>query len=96
MRNCIGRFFEPLRRVLRPGQGRHRTVKASAPVLCGDVPTLRMPRVRQVSTRPTLRGEDVGLVRPYAVAHERRQGRGREGSPRVAVLCPPHGVVVVR
>jgi len=96
MRNCIGRIFEPLRRVLRPGQGRHRTVKASAPVLSGDVPTLRMPRVRQVLTRPTLRGEEVGLVRPYVVAHERRQERGREGSPRVALVCPPHGMVVVR
>jgi hypothetical protein len=71
-------------------------VKASPPVTRGDAPTLRMPRVRQVSTRPTLRGEDVGLVQPYVVAHERRQGCGREGSPRVALVCSPHGMVVVR
>jgi hypothetical protein len=96
MRNCIGRIFEPLRRVLQPRQGRHRTVKASPPVICGDAPTSRMSRVRQVSTQPTLHGEEVGLVRPYLVAHERRQERGREGSPRVALVCPPHGMVVVR
>ena len=65
MRNCIGRIFEPLRRVLRPGQGRHRTVKASPPVICGDAPTLRLPRVRQVP------------VRPYVVANERRRGLPR-------------------
>jgi len=91
MRNCIGRIFELLARVTRPGPGRHRTVKTSPPAGGGDSPTLRLPRVHLAPVRP-LRGEGVGLVRPYVVAHEWR----REGLPRVEVLCAPHGMVVVR
>lgn len=91
MRNCIGRVFKPLVRVLRPGRGRHRTVGTRQPVDCADAPTLQLPRVRQMSRKPVLRGEDVQLVRPYLVAHERRKD-----VPRVELLCAPHGMVVVR
>ncbi|WP_281429697.1 hypothetical protein [Streptomyces rhizosphaericus] len=44
-----------------------------------------------MSRKPVLRGEDVQLVRPYLVAHERRKD-----APRVELLCAPHGMVVVR
>ncbi|WP_458087588.1 hypothetical protein [Streptomyces malaysiensis] len=56
-----------------------------------DTPTLRLPRVHQMPRRPVLRGEDVQLVQPYPVAHERRKN-----VPRVELLCAPHGMVVVR
>ncbi|MEV8060759.1 hypothetical protein AB0P37_30905 [Streptomyces antimycoticus] len=46
--------------------------------------------------RPLLRGEDVGLVRPYVAAHAPRQEQRRESLPRVELLCAPHGMVVVR
>ncbi|MEU8872751.1 hypothetical protein AB0D24_16575 [Streptomyces javensis] len=49
-----------------------------------------------MSDRPLLRGEDIGLVRPYVAAHARRQEQRREGLPRVELLCAPHGMVVVR
>lgn len=91
MKNCIGRIFESLTRVWKQGEGRHRSVKTCPPVSCGDAPTLRLPRVHQVPRGPVLRGEDVGLVRPYLVAHERRKD-----VPRVELLCAPHGMVVVR
>ncbi|GAA3636406.1 hypothetical protein GCM10022420_006920 [Streptomyces iranensis] len=91
MRNCIGRVFEPLVRVLRPGRGRHRTVGTRQPVDCADAPTLQLPRVHKMSRKPVLRSEDVQLVRPYLVAHERRKD-----VPRVELLCAPHGMAVVR
>ncbi len=93
MKNSIGRIFESLTRVCKQGQGqgRHRSVKACPSVSCGDTPILRLPRVHQVPRQPVLRGEDVGLVRPYLVAHERRKD-----VPRVELLCAPHGMVVVR
>ncbi|PNG96950.1 hypothetical protein SMF913_12975 [Streptomyces malaysiensis] len=47
--------------------------------------------MHQMSRRPVLRGEDVQLVLPYLVAHERRKD-----VPRVELLCAPHGMVVVR
>ena len=91
MRNCIGRVFEALVRVLQPGRGRHRTAGTHRPVDCADAPTLQLPRVHQTSRKPVLRGEDVQLVRPYRVTHERRKD-----VPRVELLCAPHGMVVVR
>ncbi|MGA6159248.1 hypothetical protein ACPEIC_38570 [Stenotrophomonas sp. NPDC087984] len=91
MPNDIPRFVRWLSRLLPPGAGRHRSVKAIPPASCGDAPTLRLPRVHPVLRGPVLRGEDVPLVRPYLVAHERRKD-----VPRVELLCAPHGMVVVR
>lgn len=91
MRHCIGRIFEPLMKVLPPGQGRHHAVATRQPMDCVDTQTLQLPRVRQTPSEPVLRGEDMELVRPYLVAHERQKA-----VPPVELLCAPHGMAVVR
>ncbi len=67
MPHCIARIFEPLLRLLLPPPGRHR----------GDVTHPAEPRGAAAAGRltrvPVLRGEDTVMVRPYLVAHERRQ-----------------------
>lgn len=95
MRNCIGRIFERLARVVRPGPDRARTTVMHFPS-GQDAPTLRLPRVYAVPAQPVLRGEDVGLVRPYLVAHERQQEARRKIRARAESVCAPHGVVVAR
>ena len=65
MSQGIARVIESLLRLLPPGSGRRRSPEPSPAHL--DTVTARLPHV------PTLRGEDIGLVRPYLVAHERRQ-----------------------
>lgn len=64
MLTCVFRILEPLLGLLWPAAGRHRSAEMQ------PMPTSapRLPRV------PALSGEDLGLVRPYLVAHERRQG----------------------
>lgn len=75
---CIARFFEPLLRLLWPASGRHRST--------GVRPAAPHARV------PALRGEDIGLVRPYLVAHERRQEAQRQRARRRALWFAVHGV----
>ncbi|MFG2581334.1 hypothetical protein [Streptomyces malaysiensis] len=36
------------------------------------------------------------LVRPYAVADERRRRERPKNAPRVELICAPHGMVVIR
>ena len=57
MPHCIAHIFEPLLRLLRPAPGRHR------------VPA----RPTRVPAASLLNGENTGLVRPYLLAHERRE-----------------------
>lgn len=87
MPNCIARIFEPLLRLLWPAPGRHRSAGAPLAVPCGAAPTwpLSLPR-------PVLRGEDIGLVRPYLVAHERRQMERQQKARRRALWFAVHGV----
>ncbi|BDM72725.1 hypothetical protein HEK616_62120 [Streptomyces nigrescens] len=61
------RLFEPLLRLLLPGSGRHRPVEAP------PVRPVAPPRWVRVRHTEVLRGEDSALVRPYLIAHERRQ-----------------------
>lgn len=63
MPTCVVRIVEPLLGFLWPAAGRHR----SSGLQRMPEPSLQRPRV------PALRGEDIGIVRPYLVAHERRQ-----------------------
>lgn len=67
MPHCIARLFEPLLRLLLPAPGRHRAVNTRPAASRVDALTEYLPRV------PVLRGEDTVMVRPYLVAHERRQ-----------------------
>ncbi|ASR00227.1 hypothetical protein CGL27_20880 [Streptomyces sp. 11-1-2] len=77
MSQATARLFLPLLQLLLPPVGRHRATDQrsfSRP--------MSAPRVAALS------GEDIGLVRPYLVAHERRQQRVR----RRALYLAAHGV----
>ena len=91
MRQSTGRFLDRVRRLLRPASGRHRAGDSRAEVRWVDTPTLRLPRV-PIDSADGGEGEDfggVGLVRPYLIAHERRQARRRR-----ALWLVAHGVDV--
>ncbi|MFF5983860.1 hypothetical protein ACFY78_33975 [Streptomyces olindensis] len=47
---------------------------------------MRLPRV------PALRGEDIGLVRPYFVAHERREAERRQRTRRRTLVLATGGI----
>jgi hypothetical protein len=86
--HCIVRIFEPLLRLLLPAPGRHRSpdqpsagLRVEAPVACPS----------RASASPVLRGEEIGLVRPYLVAHERREQQRRRARRRVVRLAV-HGI----
>ncbi|CAM5251050.1 putative protein OS=Streptomyces antimycoticus OX=68175 GN=SANT12839_058120 PE=4 SV=1 [Streptomyces antimycoticus] len=59
---------------------------------CTDSPTLEL---RTVPLLP-LDSELPALVRPYAVADERRRRERSKSVPRVELICAPHGMVVIR
>ncbi|AEM80141.1 hypothetical protein [Streptomyces violaceusniger] len=85
MPHCIARIFELLLRLLLPAPGRHRSAE-TVPVPTVDVSMARLPRVS------VLRGEDSGLVRPYLLAHERRQQERRQRARRRALVLATYGV----
>lgn len=72
MRNHIGRIFEWLLNLLLPAPGHHRAAGNNPARGCMDTPTMSLPRIPDPYVWPSIRGEDVRLVRPYIVAHERR------------------------
>jgi hypothetical protein len=84
MSQGIARFVESLLRLLLPASGRRRSPESSP--ARQDTVTVRPPRV------PALRGEDIGLVRPYLVAHERRQEERRQRARRRVLWLAVHGV----
>lgn len=86
MPHCIVRIFEPLLRLLLPAPRRHRSAEKTPAVPTVDVPTARLPRV------PVLRGEDIGLVRPYVVAHEWRQEERRQQARRRMLVLVTYGI----
>lgn len=88
MPHCIARIFEPLLRLLLPAPGRHRGAETDPATPLTDAPTARLPRV----SAPVLRGEDIGLVRPYLVAHERRQEERRQRARRRALVLAAYGI----
>lgn len=92
MLEFVARLCEPLLRLLAPAPGRRRATEAlgqALPDAYGPVPAVSGPL--NVVTPPSdpgvfLRGEDTRLVRPYFVAHARRQVRRR------ALWVAVHGV----
>lgn len=96
MRDCIARTFEWLLRLLFPAPGRHRAPHADAAMPSQDTPTRSLPRGPRVSVRAPLNGEDVGLVRPYVAAHERRVELRRQGYRRALLVCAHHDLAVIK
>ncbi|WP_416983077.1 hypothetical protein [Streptomyces sp. T028] len=88
MPHCIVHIFEPLLRLLLPAPGRHRRPDQQSAGLCAETSTAGPP---PASALPVLRGEENRLVRPYLVAHERREQRRRRARRRVLWLAV-HGV----
>jgi hypothetical protein len=86
MSHAIAWIFESLLRLLLPARGRHRSPELSQAVRTMDTPTVRLPRV------PVLRGADIGLVRPYLVAHEQRQEQRQQRARRRALVLATYGV----
>ena len=84
MSQGIARLVESLLWLLLPGSGRHRSLEPS-PGRLETVP-VRLPHV------PALRGEDIGLVHPYLVAHERRQEERRQRARRRVLWLAVHGI----
>ncbi|WP_433890238.1 hypothetical protein [Streptomyces sp. CA-111067] len=66
----------------RPASGRHRSPVAA-----------RAAAVTRCDVTAPLRGEDVALVRPYVLAHERRCAEARrQRRGRRRLLIAPHGL----
>lgn len=87
MAHCIARFIESLLRFLLPSPGRHWAPDPAAPAVpAADTPTAP-PRCV-----PMLRGEDNRLVRPYLVAHERRQEERKRRARQRALVLATYGV----
>ncbi|WP_328338990.1 hypothetical protein [Streptomyces violaceus] len=88
MSHRIGRLVEPLLRFLLPGLGRHRLARGNQP------PARSSPEGRtdrHAGSRP-LRGEDNATVRPYPVAHERREEARRQQARQRALRLAVHGI----
>ncbi|MEU9288512.1 hypothetical protein AB0D57_28405 [Streptomyces sp. NPDC048275] len=93
MSHRIACLFELLLRLLLPGSGRRRrTVTATAPARRRPTSSYVYGRTaRRAGSRP-LRGEDNAMVRPYLVAHERREEARRQRARRRALWLAVHGV----
>jgi len=78
---ATARLFLPLLRLVLPPTGRRRAAEHPPPV--------QYPSNRPV---PALSGEDIGLVRPYLVAHERRQEARRRRARRRVLLLAVQGL----
>ncbi|MFI2721801.1 hypothetical protein ACH5AI_36725 [Streptomyces collinus] len=89
MLGLIARLLEPLLSLVAPGTGRHRirTRDGYEP----PPPPTQGPSPRQFGARP-LRGEDHNLVRPYLIAHERREQERRRQARRRSLLIAPQGI----
>lgn len=84
MFHATARLLRQALRLLLPAEGRHRASAVPPP------PPITPPsRERRMSA---LRGEDIGLVRPYLVAHERCQEAQRQRARRRVLWLAVHGV----
>lgn len=96
MANPIARIVGWPLRLLLPAPGRHRAT-GPLPAVRGpavqhqDAPTVNPSRVFASSARPA-REEEVALVRPYLIAHERRQKARRQRQRRRTLWLAVHGV----
>ncbi|MFD8723891.1 hypothetical protein ACFV2H_39555 [Streptomyces sp. NPDC059629] len=84
MPHCIAHIFEPLLRLLWPAPGRHRRPDHSSAGLAVEASTACPARVPDARV---LRGEEIGLVRPYLVAHERREAQKQQARRRTLRLA---------
>ncbi|MFI5570405.1 hypothetical protein ACIA6T_24315 [Streptomyces sp. NPDC051740] len=89
MLGLIARLIEPLLSLVSPGTGRRRLDARDG--YDPPPPPAEGPAPRQFGARP-LRGEDHGLVRPYVIAHERRERERRRQARRRSLLIAPQGV----
>lgn len=87
MAHGIAGLFEPLLRFLFRATGRHRAAR-SGPETRPQEDTPTVPHART----PALRGEDIGLVRPYLVAHERREKERRQRARRRTLVFATYGL----
>ncbi|MET8244834.1 hypothetical protein ABZV31_10680 [Streptomyces sp. NPDC005202] len=88
MPHRIVHIFEPLLRLLWPAPGRHRRPDRRSAALGAELTTACPPRVPGAQV---LRGEEIGLVRPYLVAHERRKAQ-RQQARRRSLWLAVHGI----
>ncbi|CAM5728374.1 hypothetical protein SALBM311S_07331 [Streptomyces alboniger] len=72
MPHCIARIFEPLLRLLWPALGHHRRPDHPPVGLAAETSSACPPRVPAARV---LRVEEVGLIRPYLYAQERREAQ---------------------
>ncbi|MFD9562305.1 hypothetical protein [Streptomyces sp. NPDC059994] len=88
MLHCIARLLDPLLRLLWPPPPAHHHPPCTAhrlPVPCPPRPAH--------APEPYFRGEDSPLVRPYLLAHERRQAEARrQCARRRALWLAVHGI----
>ncbi|MFE9168095.1 hypothetical protein ACFYNZ_00950 [Streptomyces kebangsaanensis] len=84
MPHCIVRIFEPLLRLIRPALGRHRRPEPQSAGLCVQAPVTHRSRVPAARV---VHGEEIGLVRLYLVAYERRERQSRRARRRVVRLA---------
>lgn len=86
MPHCIARIFEALPQYLLPSPDCHQ-VSGTPPIArCAAAP------VGCVARSPVLPGEDTVMVRPYLVAHERREQARRQCVRRRPLRLAVHGV----
>lgn len=95
----IHRLIEPLLRLLWPPTGRRRAGLQTCRARCQaagtswPAPALAVPPRPRHAPDLVLRGEDNPLVRPYLVAHERRElARLRRVRRRRELWCAVHGI----
>ncbi|MHB9857915.1 hypothetical protein [Streptomyces sp. YIM S03343] len=88
MPHCIAHIFEPLLRLLWPAPSRHRAPARRSTSIGVEASTECPPRE---PAAPVLHGESNGLVRPYLLAHERRERQCRR-APRRALWLAVHGI----
>ncbi|MBM7090650.1 hypothetical protein JTP67_19310 [Streptomyces sp. S12] len=90
MTEATASLLAPLLRLLFPARGRHR--RGAGPrhraVLAPGREAARRP------APPPLRGEDNALVRPYLLAHERKEEARRQRARRRALWLAVHGIDV--
>ncbi|WP_432119364.1 hypothetical protein [Streptomyces sp. bgisy032] len=89
MLGLIARLLEPLLSLVVPGTGRRRLDARDG--YEPPPPPTQGPSPRQFGARP-LRGEDHNLVRPYVIAHERREQERRRQARRGSLLIAPQGI----
>ncbi|OKJ93668.1 hypothetical protein [Streptomyces sp. CB02400] len=91
MLGLIARLLEPLLSLVSPGTGRRRLDARDG--YDPPPPPTEGPAPHRFGARP-LRGEDHSLVRPYVIAHERRERERerRRQARRRSLLIAPQGI----